>query len=454
MAKDSDHLAGALGTENTGGLLSGLLAEENEFDRRSLWRLGSWAVAAVGAVIVAALANQSSLGLRHDQLAAADLARQAQQLQSLTRESQNETRRLASAVDTLNGDRDRLFSRVTVLEQGLEQVTGAVARQSSAASAASSQQAAAKSPPTPPADPAPASPAQAAAPPTVGPVSTTAAFVTERPRTDAPAAAPSQPQSQTAQSQPQTLAAAPATAAAALPKVMSNPPTEPLTASKSLMGPPDPAASKLMEPAKATSAAASAEKNTAASAEKNAAPSADKNTAASTEKEMAAVAPAPANDAADSASSKVQHTEFAVDLGSANSVGGLRALWRGLVKVNAELASLRPIIVVKERSSGLGMQLRLAAGPLSDAAAAAKICAALNESERGCETTVFDGQRLSMQAEETPQPPPPAAKPAPSRHGTQRHSRREEPAPATKPESASAKPESSSTFSSLFGRGK
>ena len=40
-----------------------------------------------------------------------------------------------------------------------------------------------------------------------------------------------------------------------------------------------------------------------------------------------------------------------------------------------------------------------------DAAAAAKICAALIESERGCETTVFDGQRLSMQAEETPQPP-------------------------------------------------
>jgi len=429
MAKDTDHLAGTLGTENTGGLLSGLLAEENEFDRHSLWRLGSWAAAAVGGVIVAALANQSSVGLRHDQLAAADLTRQAQQLQSQARESQNETRKLASAVDTLNGDRDRLYSRVTVLEQGLEQVTGAVARQNSTLPAASNQQVGAKSPPTPPAEPAPASPAQAAPPPTVGPVSTTAAAVTERPRTEAPVAA-----------QPQTLAAAPATAAAALPKVVSNPPTEPLTGPKSLMGPPDPAASKLLEPATAANAAASAEKN--AAAEKTPA-------AAAAEREVAAAVPAPANDAeaADSASSKVQHTEFAVDLGSASSVGGLRALWRGLLKVNAGLASLRPIIVVKERSSGLGMQLRLAAGPLSDAAAAAKICAALNESERGCETTVYDGQRLSMQAEETPQTPPPAAaKPAPSRHGTQKRSRREEPAPA--------KPEPSSTLSSLFGHGK
>jgi hypothetical protein len=439
MPKQSDQLAGALGTENTGGVLSGLLAEENEFDRRALWRLGSWAAGAIGALTVAVLANQSSLGLRRDHLAAADLSRQAQQLQSLAREGQNETRRLASAVDTLNGDRDRLYSRVTVLEQGLEQVTGAVARQNSALATASGQQVAAKSPatPTPAAEPAPASQAQAAPPPTVAPVSTMAAVVTERPRTEISVAAQAQPQSQAAQpqSQPQAQAAA---AAASLPKILSNGPTDPLAGPKSLMGPPDPAASKLIEPAKTANAAAAAEKSAVPTAEKDAAPPVDKD------KEMAA--PAPASDAeAEGAASRVQRTEFAVDLGSANSVGGLRALWRGLQKVNAELASLRPIIVVRERSTGLGMQLRLAAGPLSDAAAAAKICAALIESERGCETTVFDGQRLSMQAEETPQATtPPSAKSSPSRRGTQRRTRREEP--------ASAKPESSSTLSSLFGR--
>ncbi len=133
MAKDSDHLAGSFDTENTGGFLTGFLAEEDNFDRRTLWRLGSWAAASVGAVIVAVMSNHSSIGLHRDQVAGTDLARQSQQIQSVAKESQNEARRLASAIETLNGDRDRLYSRVTVLEQGLESVTGAIARQNPAA---------------------------------------------------------------------------------------------------------------------------------------------------------------------------------------------------------------------------------------------------------------------------------------------------------------------------------
>jgi hypothetical protein len=81
------------------------------------------------------MSNQWSLGLRREQVANADLARQARQIQALARESQNEARRLASAIETLNGDRDRLFSRVTVLEQGLDSVTGALARQNTPATA-------------------------------------------------------------------------------------------------------------------------------------------------------------------------------------------------------------------------------------------------------------------------------------------------------------------------------
>ncbi len=133
MAKHTDQSAGAYEAENTGGILSGLFAEENEFDRRSLWRIGSWGVTAVGAVVLAVVANQSQLGWRREQVAAVDLARQAQQIQSLAKESQNETRRLASAIDTLNSDRDRLFARVTVVEQGVDSVTGAIARQNVAA---------------------------------------------------------------------------------------------------------------------------------------------------------------------------------------------------------------------------------------------------------------------------------------------------------------------------------
>jgi hypothetical protein len=149
----------------------------------------------------------------------------------------------------------------------------------------------------------------------------------------------------------------------------------------------------------------------------------------------------------------VQHTDFAVDLGSANSIGGLRALWRGLLKANGALAELRPIIVIRESSSGLGMQLHLAAGPLKDAAAAAKICAGLTEAERSCETTVFDGQRLAVPADGDPAlpgaKPLSPAKPGYYRRGSPRHARIEE-APA-KPEAAPPPSSTStSTFSSLF----
>ncbi|HZD29011.1 MAG TPA: hypothetical protein VE251_10010, partial [Xanthobacteraceae bacterium] len=157
MAKSTDHLARSFEIENTGGLLSDFWAEEDELDRSALWRLGSWGAASVGAVIVALLASQSSIGWRRDQVVVADLVRQSQQIQALARESQNETRRLASAIDTLNSDRDRLYSRVTVLEQGLDSVTGAIARQNSA-------QAAPAAPPTAEIQPALQSPAPAPAP--------------------------------------------------------------------------------------------------------------------------------------------------------------------------------------------------------------------------------------------------------------------------------------------------
>ena len=112
----------------------------------------------------------------------------------------------------------------------------------------------------------------------------------------------------------------------------------------------------------------------------------------------------------------LQRTEFGVDLGTANSVNGLRMLWRGLLKSrsNAPLAALRPIIVIKEGTNGLGMQLRLVAGPLNDAGAAARICATLTENNRPCETAIFDGQRLSLKPDD---PPPAAAKPTHRRRG-------------------------------------
>jgi hypothetical protein len=402
MAKDTKQLAGGFETEHTGGVLTGFLAEEDEFDRPSLWRLGSWGAASVGAVIVALLASQSSIGWRREQIAAADLARQAQQLQAAARESQSETRRLVSAVDTLNSDRDRLYSRVTVLEQGLDSVTGSIARQNAAAA---SPQAAV----TPATTAEPPSASQSPAPaPVVSPVATTAAPAPEKAR---PSAAAMEP--------------APATVASVAQATTNTPPATPppLMASKSMLAPPDTPAAKLIEPeapAKTVTAAPMPEVVASVASAEDAEPSAASNLA-------------------------VRRTEFGVDVGGANSIGGLRALWRGLLKSksNAPLMTLRPIIVVKENNNGLGMQLRLVAGPLNDAGTAAKICATLIESQRPCETTLFEGQRLTIKADD----PLAAAKPAPRRRAPAKRAAVEE--PPKKPETSSTV---SSTMSSLFSK--
>ena len=87
--------------------------------------------------------------------------------------------------------------------------------------------------------------------------------------------------------------------------------------------------------------------------------------------------------------------EFGVDLGRANSVEGLRQLWNAVKsRHGGALDGLRPIVTVREIARGGGIELRLVAGPLSNAAAAARICALLPGS--ACHPTVFDGQRLAL----------------------------------------------------------
>jgi hypothetical protein len=515
MATDSNHLTGGFDNENTGGFLTGLLAEEDYFDRRMLWRLGSWGAVAVGAVILAVFTNQSSIGLRRDQVAAAEFARQSQQIQIVAKESQNEARQLASAIETLNSDRDRLYARVTVLEQGLESMTGAIARQNLVPpppQTAAAAPATTEAPPAPKSQvPAPAVSQVAAAPaksaekmaertadkpapiepqpalknaapaPVMSQVAAAAPAKTAdrlplaetAMRDQAPVTAPTAPaappppnspvasnvqvasnstaapngaqaasnllaalnaQAATTNSAVTPNAAAPSNfpAAPTSPTAAAAMPAKPLTPSKSMPALPDPAADKLMKsetPASAITAAPMPEATAAAAEDAERDPP---------------WAPA-----------RVQRTEFGVDVGGANSLGGLRALWRGLVRSTAALSTLRPIIVVKESTSGLGMQLRLVAGPLGDAAAAAKICAALLESQRSCETTVFDGQRLSMKAEEPPLLAKPASTPGLRRRGSGSSAKRtsyEE--PVAKPEAVTpaTPPTTTSPLSSLFAR--
>lgn len=320
MTVEHDKQAEGLMSEDAGGWMSNFLADENELDRRSLWRLSSWGVGTVGAMIVGILATQSPTAVRRDQLAAVDMAQQSQQVQWIAKESQNQARQLAAAVETLNTDRDRLYARVTVLEQGMDSVTGSIAKQSAVSTLPSiplaeppkGEAAIVEPDPKPKAD---------TPPPKIAPVASIPA-----------------PTLQTAGKQPETK-------------------SEPSPVERS-------------EPS-ATGAVASSDPSL------------------------------------DAAAKPVQRTEFGIDLGGANSVEGLRALWRGVAKSNgAQIASLTPIIVVKERTDGLGMQLRLVAGPLNDAAATAKICATLIANSRACETSVYDGQRLALQGDSKPEAKP------------------------------------------------
>ncbi len=385
MAKNPNHLASGLDTDDAGGVMSGLLAEEDEFDRRTLWRVGSWGVGATTAVILAVMANQSSFGAKRDPLIAIDQTRQTQQIQLEAKEAQNEARRLASAIETLNSDRDRLYSRVTSLEQGLDSVTGNVARQNSPAnSGPQSSQVSTPAPAVAAVTATPAAPAIADKPLTatamdlsLAPVAKdTAKSEPSRPEPPRPEAA----KTEAAGAEPAKIdTVRSAVAKAETAKI----PPAPL-ATQSVLAPTDSAVGQSIEPSKALA-----------------------TVVARPIPEVVALAPTEGDADPDEAGSPriaLQRTEFGVDLGSANSVNGLRALWRGLLKSksNTPLTGLRPIIVVKEGTNGLGMQLRLVAGPLNDAGAAARICAVLAENKRGCETAIFDGQRLSEDPPATP----------------------------------------------------
>jgi hypothetical protein len=436
LAKDSDRFAGFEG-EDTGGLFSSFLAEEDAADRRRmLWRVASWGAGSVAAVTIAVMANQSSLGWRREQAATSDLVQQANRLQLVARDSQNEARRLASAVETLNSDRDRLYTRVTMLEQGLDSVTGAIAKQNATAATA-------PAPTQPEAQPVVQAPAPA---PTAAPAA--AAVATKpaaQPAAQAPvpalAAAPAaaavatKPAAQPEKITATASAEPPPASTSAVKEVPTKPatmPATPLVESKSMMAPPDPAAGKLIEPSKPAN-----------------------GTAAPPMPVVAAATPAESADTADTALPKIQRTEFGIDVGGANSISGLRALWRGLLKSrsNAPLAALQPIIVIREGTGGRGMQLRLVAGPLSDAATAAKLCAVMTENGRDCETAVYDGQRLSFKADDAPADAPAAVKPAapapaPAPATTRRRSVQQKRASLEEP----ARPAQTSSSWSLFSR--
>jgi hypothetical protein len=377
MARKSDPLSGNFGTDEDDGWLGGIVADEDELDRHTLWRLGLWGFAAVGALTLGLMSGQFPLIAQHSQVAASEVAGQTRKVEAAIQENRLEARRLAAAVDTLNGDRDRLFSRLSSIEQGLDVVTGSL---SSIKKADDGKSAATPWPEA----------------------------------TQAPIAAPiaSMPATIVTQAAPAPAAAPPPAAVAEAPAPEPEPPPVIVAARSGPADDPPPPAIQAAAP--------------------------------SVIQAMPIPAPQPAALEADAPPAQeplIAPTEFGVDLGSANSINGLRALWRGISKSHkAQLEGLRPLITVHERRNGLGLQLRLIAGPLRDAAAAARICAELIDAERDCRTTSFDGQRLALATE-----PEPKAVPGRSQ-GKRRSARASRPAAETPPRAAQA-----SSLSNVLG---
>lgn len=318
-----------------------LIDRRETLDRQAFFRIGAWGIAGIATLALAFWAAQSPLAARRQAQGqtAEMIQRHAQQMQQAVRDAHNETRRLATALDVLNADRDRLFARVTALETDLASVTGSVAK-----------------------------------------VVTQNKAVTQN--ASAPAPAPPSPLLALA-AIPSPL---PVFALAEPPR--SQPVTPPVT---------PPAATPSAEPAPA---AVPPRQAAVAPAEKpDAKPDARPDTKPETQ-------PAPFSEARkDAPEEPAARTLFGVDLGSASSVDGLRALWGGVQKAHgAALDGLRPIIVLKERSGGQGLQLRLVAGPVPDAVAAAKLCAGFLAAERSCETAIYEGQRLVLPSDKPARP--------------------------------------------------
>lgn len=380
MRNDRARLDQIVDDADSGGWMSRLFAEEDEFDRRALWRLASWGVASVCAVAAAMTVVHYAGGRERDRMA--EISRQSMQLQVIERETKTENRRFAAAIDTLNNDRDRLFARVTVVEQSLDSVTGALAKPSST------------------------SWPKSGATPVIGTPGIVAGT--------APIA--------TVTSTPPVLQP-PATTAAQLPPLPSattEPVSEPETKATSTEAPPP-------QPHEEAQSGPLA---------------------------VASLSP-PASEATEAVAAEkiVRPVEFGADLRSANSVEGLRAVWRGaLKKVPGLIGSLQPLIVVREGQNGLGMRLHLVVGPLNDAAAAAKLCASLIASHHRCETALFDGQRLALESPLGARVPRERARrPARGQARPQVEKRVEEPPPQQQPPSQPApEPPPSRGFSAIF----
>jgi hypothetical protein len=87
--------------------------------------------------------------------------------------------------------------------------------------------------------------------------------------------------------------------------------------------------------------------------------------------------------------------DFGIDLGGGANFGAMHGLWSSARTKHPNLLDgLRPLISIRESTKPGKLELRLVAGPVANAAAAARLCASLAANGWACRPAVFDGQKL------------------------------------------------------------
>jgi hypothetical protein len=340
---------------------------EDHIDMRPLLRIGAWGVCAVAALGAAVFAARTEAGGQRVAVALAALKaapgeltmRPANVLATRPTMPENDAVRLAETVRTLAADRDRLTTRVAALEHFLSEMTGSVARDTDSLRAPSA--AAPASPALRPDDKAdPSPPAPIAAPSA---------------QTSAPSAQTSAPSAQaSAQTSPQTPA--PST----MPNVNELPPLSPEQPTIGMpVNVPLPRPGPLAQIQSYVSSYANTTRPPEPATRLAEAPAGSDATASAN--------PAP----------EAAPKELAIDLAAATNVNALRARWGTIKGAHpALLEGLRPLVSVRESSRPGFTEFHLVVGPIADAAAADRLCAALVAARAACRPSVFDGQRLDL----------------------------------------------------------
>ena len=347
---------------------------------RSLLRLAGWGFCAALALGITATLVQTERGAERVQQAVASLyapekpetARvpvPAVTVAEKTFDAEQETSRLASQLRTLSADRDRLAARVAMLERNFDDITGSVKQ-------------IATSRITPPAPAKVEAPKPEAAKPD--------AHGESKPETKAelPRLEPIKDQHETAKASAPPSISAPAVIAAA-------PPPRPANDNQRSAHP----SPRIAEAAPAAQPAPPVVRLV---------PVPDK-TRDDAAKEAAAKNPVTREVAKDTAS---RHTdtdpqlttgsipakpEFAIDLGGASTVEALRALWDSTKTAHAPLLDkLQPAAILRPTGRNGTPQLRLMAGPFTEASTAAAVCRAFAQGRGTCRPFAYDGQKLPL----------------------------------------------------------